>query len=35
MADNYDDDGDFNSDEVQRIAKGAVEGIMKQEGVTF
>ena len=35
MADNYDDDGDFNSDEVQKIAKNAIDMIMKQEGITF
>ena len=35
MADNYDDDGDFNSEEVQKIGKNAIDIIMKQEGIVY
>ena len=35
MDQNFDDDQEFSSDEVQKIAKAAVEVVVKQENIAF
>ena len=35
MEGNFDEDMDFNSDEVQKIAKNAVEMVVNQENIAY